>query len=149
MAEIVFDDNFFMAEALKEAQKAYDKGEVPVGAIVVNDNIIIARAGNTTEELLDVTAHAEILAYTSAASYMGAKYLTECTLYVTLEPCVMCAGALYWAQLKRLVFGASDTTRGFTLIKQPLLHPSTQITKGVMQNECENLIKNFFLNKRL
>lgn len=144
MAEIVFDDVFFMKEALKEAQKAFDKGEVPVGAVIVNNNTIIARAGNATEGLLDVTAHAEVLAYTSAASYLGAKYLTECTLYVTLEPCVMCAGALNWAQLKRLVYGACDPKRGFTLVSKPLLHPTSEVVQGIMKEECEDVLRRFF-----
>jgi len=148
MQDIILNDNYFMAEALKEALIAADKDEVPIGAVVVCDNVIIARAHNLTETLQDVTAHAEILACTSASSYLGAKYLTQCTMYVTLEPCAMCAGALFWAQLNRLVYGANDAKRGFTKINAVLLHPSTQITKGVMLQECENLIKNFFLKKR-
>ena len=148
MKDNILDDNYFMNEALKEALLSAEKEEVPIGAIVVCENVIIAKAHNLTETLQDVTAHAEILACTSASSYLGAKYLTQCTMYVTLEPCVMCAGALFWSQLNRLVFGASDTKRGFSVFKADILHPATLITKGVMQKDCENLIKNFFQKKR-
>jgi len=148
MSDNILDDNYFMAEALKEASLAADKDEVPVGAVIVCDNIIIAKAHNQTETLQDVTAHAEILAYTSASEYLGAKYLTQCTMYVTLEPCAMCAGAIFWSQLGRLVYGAGDTKRGFTVSNENILPPSVKITKGVMQNECEILLKEFFLNKR-
>lgn len=148
MPAYILDDNYFMSVALKEAIMAAEKDEVPVGAIVVCDNVIIAKAHNLTESLQDITAHAEILAYTSASAYLSAKYLTQCTMYVTLEPCCMCAGAIFWAQLGRLVFGASDTKRGFTVSNNNILLPSTQIRKGVMQNECEKILKEFFFNKR-
>ena len=143
----LYTDEYFMREALKEAQKAYEISEVPVGAVVVCKNRVIARAHNQTEKLTDATAHAEMLAVTSAANYLGSKYLSECTLYVTLEPCVMCAGALHWVQLQRLVYGASDMQRGFSLLSSPVLHPKTEILHGVSADECKNLIDNFF--KRL
>ncbi len=148
MQNKILTDEYFMNEALKEAHKAYCNDEIPVGAVVVCDDIIIARAHNQTESLNDVTAHAEILAYTSAAAYLGAKYLTQCTLYVTLEPCVMCAGALFLAKLNRLVFGASDTSKGFINFKQNILHPSTIIDSGILKNDCEQLILEFFKKKR-
>ena len=137
-----------MKEALKEAQKAFDEDEVPVGAIVVCDNKIIARAHNMTEKLNDVTAHAEMLAITSATNFLGGKYLNECTLYVTLEPCVMCAGALYWSQLKKIVYAAPDLKRGFSLVKSSILHPKTEIIKGIMQQEASDLVTSFFKSKR-
>ncbi|MBX2967267.1 MAG: nucleoside deaminase [Cyclobacteriaceae bacterium] len=140
----LYTDEYFMREALKEAQKALDIGEVPVGAVVVAKNRIIARAHNQTEKLTDATAHAEMLAATSAANYLGSKYLTECTLYVTLEPCVMCGGALAWVQLGKLVYGASDIQRGYSLIKQQVLHPKTEVAKGVFANEAKALIDSFF-----
>ena len=143
-----FDDNYFMKQALIEAKKAYDKNEVPVGAVVVCDNQIIARSYNYTEALNDVTAHAEMQAFTSASDYLGGKYLNECTLYVTLEPCVMCSGAAYWTQLKELVYGASDKKRGFQNIKTNLLHPKTKLKGGVMQEECSKLLSDFFKSKR-
>ena len=141
-------DAFFMKQALAEAQKAYDEGEIPVGAVVVCDNRVIARAHNQTERLNDVTAHAEIVALTAAADYLGSKYLDECTLYVTLEPCVMCAGALAWAQLDRLVYAASDDKRGFMRFGKELLHPKTKLELGIMQDDCGDLIKRFFKEKR-
>ena len=141
-------DDFFMKQALAEAQKAYDEGEIPVGAVVVCDNRVIARAHNQTERLNDVTAHAEIVALTAAADYLGSKYLDECTLYVTLEPCVMCAGALAWAQLGRLVYAASDDKRGFMRFGKELLHPKTKLELGIMQDDCGDLIKRFFKEKR-
>lgn len=144
----IFTDEYYMKEALKEAQKAFDEDEVPVGAIVVCDNKIIARAHNMTEKLNDVTAHAEMLAITSATNFLGGKYLNECTLYVTLEPCVMCAGALYWSQLKKVVYAAPDLKRGFSLVKSTILHPKTEVIKGVMQQEASDLITNFFKSKR-
>ena len=122
-----FNDTYFMKEALKEAQKAFVKDEVPVGAVIVCENQIIARAHNYTEALNDVTAHAEMQAFTAAADYLGGKYLNECTLYVTLEPCVMCAGASYWTQLKKIVFGASEEKRGFLSINDVILHPNTEV----------------------
>jgi tRNA(adenine34) deaminase len=143
----LYTDEHFMREALKEAQKAFEISEIPVGAVVVCKNRIIARAHNHTEKLTDATAHAEMLAVTSAANYLGSKYLSECTLYVTLEPCVMCAGALHWVQLQRLVYGASDVQRGFSLVNSPLLHPKTEVEKGVKAAECKALIDDFF--KRL
>lgn len=148
MQQSILNDNYFMNEALKEAAHAAKNNEVPVGAVVVCDNIIIARAYNLTETLHDVTAHAEILAYSSASAYLGAKYLTQCTMYVTLEPCCMCAGALFWAQLLRLVYGADDVKRGYSISVNNNLKPASNITKGVMKNDCEVLLKNFFLNKR-
>src|SRR5690606_23016230 len=144
----LFSDEYFMREALKEARKALDIGEVPVGAVVVCQNRIIARAHNQTEKLTDATAHAEMLAVTSAANYLGSKYLSECTLFVTLEPCVMCAGALHWVQLQKLVFGAHDVQRGYSLVKSPLLHPKTEIVTGVLANESKSLIDEFFRGLR-
>jgi tRNA(adenine34) deaminase len=138
------DDSFFMREALKEAGKAHDKGEVPVGAVVVCRNKIIARAHNQTEQLTDATAHAEMLAVTAAAHFLGSKYLNECTLYVTLEPCVMCAGALHWVQLQRLVYGASDVQRGYAQVGASLLHPRTEVISGIYQPECSKLVLDFF-----
>ena len=141
-------DEYFMREALKEAQRAFEKDEVPVGAVIVAADRIIARAHNLTETLNDVTAHAEIQAITMAAAFLGGKYLKECTLYVTLEPCLMCAGALYWAQITRIVFGATDTKRGFTQNPTSPLHPATSLTKGVLETECAALISEFFKRKR-
>lgn len=145
----VFSDESFMKEALKEAQKAFDADEVPVGAIVVCQNKIIARAHNLTERLNDVTAHAEMQAITSAANFLNGKYLNECTMYITLEPCVMCAGAISWAQLGKLVYGAADTKRGFNLLNNSkLLHPKTQVVSAILADECSALIKTFFQKKR-
>ena len=141
-------DEYYMKEALKEAHKALELDEVPVGAVIVCDNQIIARAHNFTERLNDVTAHAEMQAFTAAADYLGGKYLNECTLYVTLEPCVMCAGASYWAQLKKIVFGASDEKRGFQKKSGNLLHPKTECVKEVMAEECAQLLTDFFASKR-
>ena len=143
-----FNDTYFMEQALLQAKKAYDKGEVPVGAIIVCDNQIIARAHNYTEALNDVTAHAEMQSFTAAADYLGGKYLNECTLYVTLEPCVMCAGAAYWTQLKKVVYGAKDKKRGFSTLSQKILHPKTEIEEGLLQEECTKLLSNFFKRKR-
>ena len=143
-----FSDEYFMNEALKEAENAMKLNEVPVGAIVVSNNQIIARAHNFTERLNDVTAHAEIQAFTSAADYLGGKYLNECTLYVTLEPCVMCAGASYWTQIKRIVYGASDTKRGFSKIKDRILHPRTEIIKGLLDEKCSKILQEFFQKNR-
>ncbi|MFD1000411.1 nucleoside deaminase [Ohtaekwangia kribbensis] len=140
----LYTDEYFMREALKEAVKAFDTGEVPVGAVVVSNNRIIARAHNQTEKLTDATAHAEMLAITAAANYLGSKYLSECTLYVTLEPCVMCAGALHWTQLEKLVFGASDIQRGYSIVSTPLLHPRTEVVKGIKAEESKKLINDFF-----
>ena len=140
----LYTDEYFMGEALKEAHKALKLGEVPVGAVVRCQNKIIARAHNQTETLTDATAHAEMLAVTAAFGYLGSKYLTESTLYVTLEPCVMCAGALYWAQLSALVFGASDAQRGYSLISRPVLHPKTTVVRGLLKEECTALMNTFF-----
>jgi tRNA(adenine34) deaminase len=140
----LYTDEYFMREALKEAAKAFAIDEVPVGAVVVCKNRIIARAHNQTEKLTDATAHAEMLAVTSAANYLGSKYLSECTLYVTLEPCVMCAGALHWVQLQKLVFGASDLQRGYSLVSSPLLHPKTEVVQGIQADESKKLIEDFF-----
>jgi tRNA(adenine34) deaminase len=137
-----------MNEALKQAKIAFEEGEIPVGAVIVSKNKIIARAHNQTEMLTDVTAHAEILAITSASNYLGAKYLTECKLYVTLEPCPMCAGALYWSQIDEVYFGASDSKRGFTQCNQDMLHPKTKVFKGFMARESEGLILEFFKKLR-
>jgi tRNA(adenine34) deaminase len=141
-------DEYFMREALKEAQRAFEADEVPVGAVVVCNNKIIARAHNLTERLTDVTAHAEMQVITSAANYLNGKYLNECTLYITLEPCVMCAGALAWAQIGKIVFGASDTKRGFHLINHNLLHPRTVVESGILEEESAALIRKFFQGKR-
>jgi len=143
-----FDDTYFMKEALKEAQKAFVKDEVPVGAVIVCENQIIARAHNYTETLNDVTAHAEMQAFTAAADYLGGKYLNECTLYVTLEPCVMCGGASYWAQLKKIVFGAADEKRGFSILSENILHPKTEVESGLMKEECSKLLTDFFQSRR-
>ncbi|MDQ2657009.1 MAG: nucleoside deaminase [Bacteroidota bacterium] len=144
----LYTDEYFMREALKEARKALDINEVPVGAIVTCRNRIIARAHNQTEKLTDATAHAEMIAVTAAANYLGSKYLTECTLYVTLEPCVMCAGALHWVQLQKLVYGASDIQRGFTLLGKAVLHPKTLVATGVHAEEARQLIDTFFSGLR-
>jgi tRNA(adenine34) deaminase len=137
-----------MAEALKEAVKAFEKDEVPIGAVIVCEKRIIARAHNLTETLNDVTAHAEMQAFTAASGYLGGKYLDECTLYVTVEPCVMCAGASYWTQLGRLVYGAEDEKKGYRLIRQALLHPKTEVVSGILAEECSRLMKEFFRKKR-
>jgi tRNA(adenine34) deaminase len=144
----IYSDEYFMKEALKEAQKAFDQDEVPVGAIVVCNNKIIARAHNLTEKLTDVTAHAEMQAFTAASAYLGAKYLTDCTLYVTLEPCLMCAGASYWTQVGKLVFGAKDEKRGYSNVNSPVLHPATEVISGLFEEESKHLLKEFFLKKR-
>ena len=140
-------DSYFMQRALMEAEEALNKGEVPVGALLVCENQIIARAHNLTETLNDVTAHAEMQVFTAAADYLGGKYLNNCTLYVTLEPCQMCAGASYWAQLGRLVYGASDELRGFYALNA-LMHPKTKITSGVMEKECSEILNRFFTSRR-
>lgn len=145
----VFSDQYFMQQAFKEAERAFEAGEVPVGAVIVCQNRIIARAHNQTEQLTDVTAHAEIIAITSASSYLGSKYLPDCTLFVTLEPCVMCAGALAWSQMGRVVFGASDEKRGFMRHGgRDLLHPKTKLELGILENECGALMTEFFKKKR-
>jgi len=142
-----FDDVYFMNKALEEAVTAFDKGEVPVGAIIVFKDQIIARAHNLTETLTDVTAHAEMQAFTAAADYLGGKYLKDCTLYVTLEPCQMCAGASYWTQLGKIVYGASELERGFLKLKTTI-HPKTKVVGGILENECSTILKRFFVEKR-
>jgi tRNA(adenine34) deaminase len=141
-------DERYMREALKEACKAAEKDEVPIGVVVVCQNQIISRAHNLTETLNDPTAHAEMQAITAAANFLGGKYLDQCTLYVTIEPCPMCAGALYWAQLGRLVFGAADPKRGFSIIEENILHPKTIVTNGILNDECSSMVTNFFMKKR-
>ena len=142
------DDMLYMKQALAEAQKAYGRGEVPVGAVVVCKDRIIARSHNLTETLNDVTAHAEMQAITAAANYLGGKYLSDCTLYVTVEPCVMCAGAIAWSQLGRLVFGAADEKRGYQKFAPQSLHPKTEVVQGVMEDDCARLMKGFFQRRR-
>ena len=146
----IFDnsDEYYMREALREARAAAAEEEVPIGAVVVSGDRVIARAHNQTELLHDVTAHAEMLALTAAEEAIGGKYLTDCTLYVTVEPCPMCAGAIGWAQVARVVYGAADPKRGFTLLTGPVLHPKTGVTAGVLADECAQLMKSFFKNKR-
>lgn len=142
-----FTDEYFMKKALQEAEMAYEKGEIPVGAIIVIDNKVIARSYNLTELLNDVTAHAEMQSITAAANFLGGKYLIGCTLYVTLEPCQMCAGALYWSQISKIVFGASDENRGFEKMGTQL-HPKTIVVRGVLANEASELMKRFFTERR-
>lgn len=147
MEPLLLDDHYFMKKALQEAEVAFSKNEVPVGAVIVVENQIIARAHNLTELLNDVTAHAEMQAITAAANYLGGKYLVGCTLYVTLEPCQMCAGALYWSQISKIVYGARDEKRGFLNMKTQL-HPKTIIQGGIMEFEAQALLKRFFIEKR-
>jgi tRNA(adenine34) deaminase len=144
----IFSDEYFMRQALQEAQKAFDKDEVPIGAVIVSDNRIIARAHNLTEQLNDFTAHAEMQAFTSASNYFGNKYLNECTLFVTLEPCIMCAGAAFWTRIGRIVFGASDAKRGFLFDQKKIIHNKTDLTGGVLAAECAEIMEQFFKNKR-
>lgn len=144
----LFSEEYFMKKALEEAAIAYEMGEVPVGAIVVANDHIIAKAHNNTEQLHDVTAHAEIMAITSAANYLQSKYLPDCTLYVTLEPCIMCAGALKWAQLGKVVYGAVDEKNGFMTVGKSILHPKTKLSYGVLEEDCSRLMTSFFRNKR-
>ena len=146
----IFDnpDEYYMREALREARAAAAEDEVPIGAVIVSGERIIARAHNQTERLHDVTAHAEMLAFTAAEEHLGAKYLQECTLYVTVEPCPMCAGAAGWTQVGRIVYGAADPKRGYSLLTGPVLHPKTEVAGGVLADECEALIKEFFKRKR-
>lgn len=144
----LFSDEYFMREALKEAQKAMDKDEVPVGAVIVSKKTVIARAHNLTETLNDVTAHAEMQAFTSAANLLGGKYLKDCVLYVTLEPCVMCAGAAAWTQIPHIVYGASDPKKGFSTLNASVLHPKTSVKKGVLEKECSQLLNVFFQKRR-
>ncbi len=144
----MLSDEYFMELAIQEAKTAAQSGEIPVGAIVVCQNRIIAKTHNQTELLNDVTAHAEILAITAATQFLGSKYLKDCTLYVTLEPCAMCAGALYWAQIGHIVFGALDEKRGYSLIDKKLLHPKTKVTKGILETDIRTLLQNFFRHLR-
>ncbi|MDC1188245.1 nucleoside deaminase [Flavobacteriales bacterium] len=148
MSLSVYSDDHFMKLAIQEAQKAFDADEVPVGAVIVCDNQIIAKAHNLTETLNDVTAHAEMQAFTMAANYLGGKFLDQCTLYVTLEPCAMCAGASYWTRLKRIVIGASDKSRGFRSFNENMLHPKTVVEWGLMEETSSLLLKEFFQKKR-
>ena len=145
---MIEEDIRYMRDALREAQSALEEGEVPIGAVVVCKGRIIARGHNLTETLNDVTAHAEMQAVTAAASWLGGKYLNDCTLYVTVEPCPMCAAALNWAQVGRIVYGAADPRRGYSLLTPPLLHPRTQVTAGILSDECSALMKEFFKEKR-
>nr|WP_315166123.1 nucleoside deaminase [uncultured Flavobacterium sp.] len=142
-----FTDEYFMKKALQEAEMAFEKGEIPVGAIIVIDNKVIARGHNLTEMLVDVTAHAEMQTITAAANFLGGKYLKDCTLYVTLEPCQMCAGALYWSQISKIVFGASDENRGFEKMGTQL-HPKTTVVRGVLAEDAAQLMKRFFAERR-
>lgn len=144
---LLFDDTYFMKKALQEAEAAFEKGEVPIGAVVVVQDRIIARTHNLTEQLNDVTAHAEMQAITAAANFLGGKYLRDCTLYVTLEPCQMCAGALYWSQISKVVFGAKDPERGCGALGAKL-HPKTEIIGGVLESEASEILKKFFIQKR-
>ncbi len=144
----MFNDEYFMRMALQQAAMAFEKDEVPVGAVVVFKDRVIAKAHNLTQTLNDVTAHAEMQAFTAAANTLGGKYLKDCTLYVTLEPCIMCAGAAYWTQVAKIVFGASDAKKGFSTINQNILHPKTTIAGGVLEEECSQLLKDFFNKKR-
>ena len=144
----IFSDEYFMNIALKEAMKATDRDEIPVGAVIVTKNRIIARAHNQTQTLHDVTAHAEMLAITAAASNLGSKYLHHCTLYVTLEPCIMCGSATAWAQIPRIIYGAKDPKAGYSKIIQDILHPRTEVKAGILEQECAGLLKDFFRDKR-
>ena len=144
----IHSDEHFMKQALVEAQIAFEEGEIPVGAVVVCKNKIIARAHNQTQRLNDVTAHAEMLAITAAQNYLGSKYLDECSLYVTLEPCTMCGGALYWSQMAKVVFGANDDKRGYRIMNTEILHPKTELITGLMADDCSKLLKSFFHKMR-
>lgn len=145
---MILNDEYFMRQALTEAKLAFSEDEIPIGAVIVNKNRIIARAHNLSETLNDVTAHAEMQAITAAASVMGGKYLTDCTLYVTVEPCPMCAGALRWAQIAKIVFGASDEKRGYRTVSPGMLHPRTEVVSGILADECASLMQLFFEQKR-
>jgi len=144
----IHSDAYFMKEAIKGAQIAFENDEVPVGAVITFNNQIIARGHNLTETLVDVTAHAEMQAFTSAADYIGGKYLRDCTLYVTLEPCIMCAGAAYWTQIGKIVFGAHDPKRGYLKVDDSIVHPKTKIVGGILEEECNKLLRAFFEQKR-
>tara|TARA_B100001778_G_scaffold278985_1_gene243181 strand:+ start:844 stop:1290 length:447 start_codon:yes stop_codon:yes gene_type:complete len=143
-----FNDTFFMNEALKEAKKALDLGEVPVGAVIVSSSQIIARAHNYTQQLNDATAHAEMQAYTIASDYLQSRYLHNCTLYVTLEPCMMCAGAAYWTQISKIVYGTKDDKKGFSNLETSIVHPKTIVQNGLLEYECKKLLKEFFKKRR-
>jgi len=144
----IFSDEYFMRFAFKEAELAFAEDEVPVGAVVVIKNVVIAKAHNMTKRLQDATAHAEMLAITAANEYLGNKYLNDCTLYVTLEPCLMCAGATFWSHIGRIVYAATDEKRGFTLLNPSPLHPKTQFLSGILETECGSLLKRYFAKKR-
>jgi len=144
----VYNDSYFMRQAIIEAEKALALDEVPVGAVIICENKIIARAHNLTEKLTDVTAHAEMQAITAAANYLGSKYLKNCSIYISLEPCVMCAGAIAWAQIQKVVYAASDTKRGFSMLSNKVLHPKTVIESGILADEASELLSNFFKSKR-
>lgn len=144
----VFSDEHFMRLALKEAEKAFEQGEIPVGAVVVGENQVLAKAHNQTEILSDVTAHAEVLAITAAAQTLGSKYLKQCSIYITLEPCVMCAGALAWSQIGRIVYAASDEKRGFNKLAKDCLHPKTEVVAGLLEYESKELLQRFFKERR-
>lgn len=148
MSYPLYSPEYYMNEAIREAQKALEKNEVPVGAVIVTDRTIIARAHNLTETLRDVTAHAEMQAFTAAADYLGGKYLRDCTLFVTLEPCLMCAGAAFWTQVGGIIFGAADEKRGYRLTGHPILHPKTIVASGVLEKECRQLLTDFFRRHR-
>jgi len=145
---MILNDEFFMREALREAKNAFQEDEVPIGCVIVWNDRIIARAYNRTEQLKDFTAHAEMQAFTSASDFLNSKYLSECVLYVTLEPCAMCSGASFWTQLGRIVFGAHDQKRGISAVSDRILHPKTQIIGGILENECASILGDFFKNKR-
>ncbi|MFI5218667.1 MAG: nucleoside deaminase [Bacteroidia bacterium] len=142
------NSEFYMKTALQEAKKAFDADEIPIGAVIVCNDQIIARAHNMTEKLNDVTAHAEMIAFTSASNYLNSKYLHDCTLYITVEPCLMCAGASYWTQVSKIVYGTPDPKRGYSTCKHTILHPKTKVYKGVLEKECAELMKAFFITKR-
>jgi tRNA(adenine34) deaminase len=144
----VLTDEYFMKEALKEARKAFNLDEVPIGAVIVSNYRIIARGHNLTEQLNDVTAHAEMQAFTAAANFLGGKFLDECTLFVTIEPCTMCAGAACWTRIGKIAYGAKDEKKGFTLMKGKILHPKTEVISGIMEKECGELMTNYFKQKR-
>ena len=148
MTTNILNDEYYMRQALNEARQAFDKGEVPIGAIVVCKGRIIARGHNLTETLNDVTAHAEMQAITAAANVLGGKYLTDCILYVTIEPCPMCAGGLLWSQISKIVYGAKDEKKGYSVFSPSIVHPKTEVVSGVMEDECASLMKEFFKQKR-
>lgn len=148
MSSSILNDEYYMRQALNEARQAFDKNEVPIGAVIVCQGRIIARAHNLTETLNDVTAHAEMQAITAAANVLGGKYLTDCTLYVTVEPCPMCAGGLLWSQITRIVYGAGDIKKGYSSFSPTILHPKTTVVSGVLEEECAALMKDFFRQKR-